>query len=50
MKIAAAMGAEVTVLSQTLGKQEDGLRFGADALLRDAERDDVPTTLRAAST
>jgi uncharacterized zinc-type alcohol dehydrogenase-like protein len=30
VKIAHAMGAEVTVLSQTLGKQEDGLRFGAD--------------------
>jgi uncharacterized zinc-type alcohol dehydrogenase-like protein len=29
VKIAAAMGAEVTVLSQTLGKREDGLRFGA---------------------
>ncbi|GIF20260.1 putative zinc-type alcohol dehydrogenase-like protein [Actinoplanes tereljensis] len=29
VKIAAAMGAEVTVLSQTLGKKEDGLAFGA---------------------
>ncbi|MGA5298422.1 NAD(P)-dependent alcohol dehydrogenase [Nucisporomicrobium flavum] len=29
VKIAAAMGAEVTVLSQTLGKKDDGLRFGA---------------------
>ncbi|MDN4614121.1 NAD(P)-dependent alcohol dehydrogenase [Leifsonia sp. F6_8S_P_1B] len=29
VKIAAAMGAEVTVLSQTLSKKEDGLRFGA---------------------
>lgn len=29
VKIAAAMGAEVTVLSQTLGKKADGLRFGA---------------------
>ena len=29
VKIAAAMGAEVTVLSQSLSKQEDGLRFGA---------------------
>ncbi|HJP77556.1 MAG TPA: NAD(P)-dependent alcohol dehydrogenase [Pseudonocardiaceae bacterium] len=29
VKIAAAMGAEVTVLSQTLKKLEDGLRFGA---------------------
>ncbi len=30
VKLAHAMGAEVTVLSRTLGKQEDGLRFGAD--------------------
>ena len=30
VKIAHAMGAEVTVLSQSLSKQEDGLRFGAD--------------------
>ncbi|WP_411701333.1 NAD(P)-dependent alcohol dehydrogenase [Conyzicola sp.] len=30
VKIAHAMGADVTVLSQTLGKQDDGLRFGAD--------------------
>jgi uncharacterized zinc-type alcohol dehydrogenase-like protein len=29
VKIAAAMGAEVTVLSQTLGKKADGLSFGA---------------------
>jgi uncharacterized zinc-type alcohol dehydrogenase-like protein len=29
VQIASAMGAEVTVLSQTLSKQEDGLRFGA---------------------
>ena len=29
VKIAAAIGAEVTVLSQTLSKQDDGLRFGA---------------------
>ncbi len=30
VKIASAMGAEVTVLSQTLNKKEDGLRMGAD--------------------
>jgi len=30
VKLAHAMGAEVTVLSRTLSKQEDGLRFGAD--------------------
>jgi uncharacterized zinc-type alcohol dehydrogenase-like protein len=29
VKIGAALGAEVTVLSQTLSKREDGLRFGA---------------------
>jgi uncharacterized zinc-type alcohol dehydrogenase-like protein len=30
VKLAHAMGAEVTVLSQTLKKQDDGLRLGAD--------------------
>ncbi|MTD12380.1 alcohol dehydrogenase catalytic domain-containing protein [Nakamurella sp. YIM 132087] len=30
VKIAHAMGAEVTVLSQSLSKQDDGFRFGAD--------------------
>ena len=30
VKLAHAMGAEVTVLSQSLKKREDGLRFGAD--------------------
>jgi uncharacterized zinc-type alcohol dehydrogenase-like protein len=30
VKIAHAMGAEVTVLSQSLSKKEDGLRMGAD--------------------
>nr|WP_275889321.1 NAD(P)-dependent alcohol dehydrogenase [Nakamurella flavida] len=30
VKIAHAMGAEVTVLSQTLSKKDDGLRLGAD--------------------
>ncbi|MDT0122811.1 NAD(P)-dependent alcohol dehydrogenase [Paenibacillus sp. RRE4] len=30
VKIAHAMGAEVTVLSQTLSKKQDGLQFGAD--------------------
>ncbi len=30
VKIAHAMGAEVTVLSQSLKKMEDGLRLGAD--------------------
>jgi uncharacterized zinc-type alcohol dehydrogenase-like protein len=31
VKLAHAMGADVTVLSQSLRKQEDGLRLGADA-------------------
>ncbi|WP_420819115.1 NAD(P)-dependent alcohol dehydrogenase [Nocardioides iriomotensis] len=31
VRIAHALGAEVTVLSQSLKKQEDGLRLGADA-------------------
>jgi uncharacterized zinc-type alcohol dehydrogenase-like protein len=30
VKIAHALGAEVTVLSQTLSKQDDGAKFGAD--------------------
>lgn len=30
VKMAHAMGAEVTVLSQSLSKQDDGLRFGAE--------------------
>ncbi|APC35353.1 MULTISPECIES: NAD(P)-dependent alcohol dehydrogenase [Nocardiopsis] len=30
VKLAHAMGAEVTVLSQSMKKREDGLRFGAD--------------------
>jgi uncharacterized zinc-type alcohol dehydrogenase-like protein len=30
VKIAHAMGAEVTVLSQSLGKRDDGVRLGAD--------------------
>ncbi|MFC4223019.1 NAD(P)-dependent alcohol dehydrogenase [Lysinibacter cavernae] len=30
VKIASALGAEVTVLSQTLNKKEDGLKLGAD--------------------
>jgi uncharacterized zinc-type alcohol dehydrogenase-like protein len=29
VKIAAALGAEVTVFSQTLAKRDDGMRFGA---------------------
>ncbi len=39
VQIAAAMGAEVTVLSQTLSKKEDGLRFGAKHYYATAERE-----------
>ncbi len=39
VKIAAAMGAEVTVLSQSLSKREDGLRFGAKHYYATSERD-----------
>jgi uncharacterized zinc-type alcohol dehydrogenase-like protein len=38
VKIAAAMGAEVTVLSQSLSKQDDGLRFGAKHYYATSER------------
>ncbi len=38
VQIAAAMGAEVTVLSQTLSKREDGLRFGAKHYYATSER------------
>jgi uncharacterized zinc-type alcohol dehydrogenase-like protein len=43
VKIAAAMGAEVTVLSHTLAKQEDGLAFGAGDYFATAD----PETFRA---
>jgi uncharacterized zinc-type alcohol dehydrogenase-like protein len=39
VKLAHAMGAEVTVLSQSLKKQEDGLRLGADAYLATSDPD-----------
>ena len=38
VQIAAAMGAEVTVLSQTLSKRDDGLRFGAKDYHATSER------------
>jgi uncharacterized zinc-type alcohol dehydrogenase-like protein len=38
VQIAAAMGAEVTVLSQTLSKKDDGLRFGAKHYYATSER------------
>jgi uncharacterized zinc-type alcohol dehydrogenase-like protein len=39
VKIAHALGAEVTVLSQTLAKQEDGLKLGADHYYATSERE-----------
>jgi uncharacterized zinc-type alcohol dehydrogenase-like protein len=38
VQIAAALGAEVTVLSQTLSKKDDGLRFGAKHYHATSER------------
>jgi uncharacterized zinc-type alcohol dehydrogenase-like protein len=38
VKIAHAMGAEVTVLSQSLSKQDDGLRLGADHYYATSDR------------
>ncbi|MGY1727937.1 NAD(P)-dependent alcohol dehydrogenase [Geodermatophilus sp. SYSU D01062] len=39
VKLAAALGAEVTVLSRSLKKQEDGLRLGAEAYLATGDPD-----------
>ena len=39
VQIAAALGAEVTVLSQTLNKREDGLHFGAKDYYATSDRD-----------
>jgi uncharacterized zinc-type alcohol dehydrogenase-like protein len=38
VKLGSAMGAEVTVLSQSLRKQEDGLRFGAKDFYATSDR------------
>lgn len=43
VKLAAAMGAEVTVLSQSLKKMEDGLRLGAKAYHATSDRDTFKT-------
>jgi uncharacterized zinc-type alcohol dehydrogenase-like protein len=43
VQIAAALGAEVTVLSQTLNKREDGLRFGAKHYYATSERETFST-------
>lgn len=39
VKIASALGAEVTVLSQTLSKEEDGRRLGADHFYATSDKD-----------
>lgn len=39
VQIAHALGAEVTVLSQTLSKQDDGLRLGADRYFATSDRE-----------
>ena len=49
VKLAVAMGAEVTVLSQSLKKMEDGLRLGASEYRATSDRP-RSRTLRAAST
>ncbi len=41
VKLAHAMGAKVTVLSQSLKKMEDGLRLGADEYYATSDPDDV---------
>jgi len=43
VQIAHAMGAEVTVLSQSLKKQEDGLRLGADHYFATSDPDTFST-------
>jgi uncharacterized zinc-type alcohol dehydrogenase-like protein len=43
VQIAHAMGAEVTVLSQSLKKQEDGLRLGADHYFATSDPDTFET-------
>ncbi|MGY1624303.1 NAD(P)-dependent alcohol dehydrogenase [Geodermatophilus sp. SYSU D00965] len=42
VELAAAMGAEVTVLSQSLKKQEDGLRLGATDYFATSDPDTFP--------
>ena len=42
VQVAAAMGAEVTVLSQSLAKQDDGLRLGAARYLATGDPDTLP--------
>ncbi len=42
VQIAHALGAEVTVLSQTLNKKDDGLRLGAHHYRATSDREDLP--------
>ena len=46
VKLAHAMGAKVTVLSQSLKKMEDGLRLGADEYYATSDPGDVRNTCR----
>src|SRR6185437_1661194 len=46
VKLAKAMGAHVTVLSQSLSKREDGLRLGADEYHATSERETFKTLAR----
>ena len=50
VKIAHALGAEVTVLVQTLAKKEDGLRLGADHYYATSDDRDVQGAARTPST
>ena len=50
VKIAHALGAEVTVLSQSLPKKEDGLRLGADHYYATSDPADLQRPGAAAST
>ncbi len=42
VQIAHALGAEVTVLSQTLSKKDDGLRLGADHYRATSDQETLP--------
>ena len=50
VKIAHALGAEVTVLSQSLRKKDDGLKLGADHYYATSDRDDLQGAAPAPST
>ena len=50
VKIAHALGAEVTVLSQSLRKKDDGLQLGADHYYATSDPADLRGAARAPST